>query len=60
MLLQINLPIFRADKLELNVRHLGVIKTHGNKQRVNKKKYVKKYNAMYWKRMKLKKLLSEK
>jgi hypothetical protein len=39
MMLQINLPVFRADKLRLNIRHLGIIKTHGNKlKKINLKK----------------------
>lgn len=60
MLMQINLPIMRADKLRLNIRHFGVIKTHGNKKKKGKIKYVKKYNKQYWKKEKLEKDMSKK
>lgn len=60
MLLQINLPIFRADKLRLNIRHLGVIKTHGNKKKKGIAKYVKRYNKSAWKKQQNIKKFSEK
>ena len=60
MLLQINLPVFRAINLNLSIPRFGKIKTHGNKKKIAKNKYVKKYNKKKWKEDKLKESLTEK
>lgn len=60
MLSQINLPTFRSINLNLSIPHFGKLKTHGNKKKLNKNKYVKKYNKRKWKADKLKESLTEK
>lgn len=60
MLLQINLPVFRSINLNLSIPNFGKLKTHGNKKKLNKNKYVKKYNKKKWKADKLKESLTEK
>lgn len=60
MLGRINLPTFRSINLNLSIPQLGKIKTHGNKKKLNKNKYVKKYNKKKWKSDKLKESLTDK
>lgn len=60
MLLQMNLPTFRSINLYLSIPHFGKLKTHGNKKKLNKNKYVKRYNKKKWKSDKLKKSLTDK
>lgn len=60
MLLQINLPVFRSINLNLSIPNFGKLKTHGNKKKLNKNKYIKKYNKKKWKADKLKESLTDK
>lgn len=59
MLMQINLPLLRSNKVYVKIRNFGVVSTHGNRKRAHIR-HMEKYNKAAWKKLKKEKDFSEK